>query len=234
MSEQPFWTIQCSKAEFDRLARMPDFAALTNLARAINAIRFCASAYPPQGADSPSERRQRINALMCSLGFLHETMLSVSRIGRYFRHLPAFGALSALRKSDEARTLQSALRELRNSSVFHFDEDSMRARLTSFTQEPCVFASGVGDRSGDSYYELADVAAMQGFIGPTRSTKEWAQRQRELARNAARLIGLLAPAADELIAEGLASFGFAMAEGEGHPHEPLDAQGNLQSTDGSG
>jgi hypothetical protein len=218
MTDEPFWTIQCSKEQFERLVQAPELAALTSLARCVNALRFAAASFPHRGEDSPGDRGQRLNALMCQIGFLHESYETLGKLGRSLRHFESFGSLTSTRKSVNFRLVEAAMRELRNTSVFHFDERQSQTALRSFTQDPCVFASGRGDTGRECYYELADVAAMQAFIGETGSTQDWLARQRQLALAAAQLTSEFVVAAERLLAEGLYALGFAMVESEEHPH----------------
>lgn len=209
-SPQP-WTVQCAAQRFRELRATPEFATIVNLGRAVNALRFASDAMPPlDTAGTPRIFRNRVNALMCSLSFLHETMIVARRCGQLFRSYPSFPRLAAACRSPEAHLVEESLRRLRNRAVFHFDEEEVAANLQTFQQDPCVLISGVGDTNGESEYELSDITAMQSFIGAASSQAEWLGRQRELVIAASTLSGELAVAADELIADYVAVSGFEM------------------------
>jgi hypothetical protein len=167
-AETDAWKIRINEKEFDRLKKEERFWFLVTLARAVNAFRFVHSALEPvKNDDSPSAMRARYNSFLFNCALFAEAEILVKKLGQYFRQLPTFQELSRVTNCQDARTLlNSSLRPLRNTLVFHFDPAETGEQLQDLQLSEPIFVSAIGRTTGQRYYELADICAMRTLCGP--------------------------------------------------------------------
>lgn len=214
MKEKQSWELRCSEEKFEDLRNDERFWAILTLARTMNALRFCQTAFfhlPDE--DTPSARRQRINSFVFTGAVLYAALEFARTLGKYFRHLPVYGEGigSLLRDRAVRRFRDTSLYRLRNKFVFHFDEDVAPQALQGFQKPPYIFDSGQGPKIGNAYYDLADSASLYFLLmeedddqlSAEELEKAVEARFRDLTGRMSDLSGRFGAAADELIAAGL-------------------------------
>lgn len=198
------WQIGCNKSRFERWRKDPSFLAVVTLARIVNAMRFAGTSLKHTVNDeSPSSIRQRINSFMYTGALLYEAAKYVQKVKKQLGGYTAYRErLKPLFETTEAKDLlEKQLSKLRNRGVFHFDHTFIPVRVAADPDGWCVFARGVGDTTGESYYDLADRSTLDGVVGgqPT----EFRVRYQELDRRTTELMKSFLDAADETINEAL-------------------------------
>jgi hypothetical protein len=175
------------------------------LCRIVNQLRFVHAALPSWDDDSPAARRQRLNSFFFTAALLHEGVPLAQRLAQHYRYRTSFaeGFAELLRDSEVRELLSTYVKPLRNQAVFHADESEIAQRLAEFTGDGFVFASGTTFATGQVYYDLADIAAMRTFVGPTDSYAAFLNASEAAVRRTTALTVAFMRAADKLIADVL-------------------------------
>jgi len=211
------WRITYPPEDFAALKTDERFWQLVALARLVNALRFAQSSLPGQDDDSPRGVRQRLNSFFHTAALLKEGIPLAQRLGKNFRHLPAFKErfLPILQDQSVEILLSKHLKPLRNEAVSHFLESELGPRLSNDDFDELTFVWGMGKTQGQTYYQLADMLAMRAFTGTTISREDFLARARELMQQTTDLAIKYQSAADRLIGEALLEMDWKMERGEG-------------------
>lgn len=221
MSEQPVadteltaWRVTCPPEVFSQLRSDERFWQLIALARLVNALRFSQAALPGHDDDSPHGVRQRFNSFFHTAALLKEGIPLVQRLGKHFRHLPAYRErfLPILQDRSVEQLLGENLKPLRDEAVSHFLENELGARLNDHDLDDLYFITGLGRSQGQTYYQMADMVAIRALTGPT-PREEFVARARDLVRRTTDLALRFLIASDCLIGEALRSMGWLMKRG---------------------
>lgn len=209
------WEISLPGDEFEKLRLDPRLARLLTLARVVNALRFCQlSVFSLTDADTPSNRRQRINAFLFTAGILYEGLRVAATLGKDFANRKAFtegmGVLLGEERTKELR--KTILNRLRNKIVFHYDEDVAPTGLEKMRLDSYRFATGVGRRNGDVYYDLADEVAVNFILGEPESPDEERKILAAMITDVTEVSLAFADAAEHLIVDVLSEMGWRAEE----------------------
>lgn len=202
MEEGSLWEVVCSEEQFELLRKDERFVALLTLARAVNAVRFYHLAYlAAKDDETPSGKRQRVNAFMFTSAALYESLGYAGTLGRFFAEVPAFECLGALLgRKDVKAYRQGIARHLRNKVTAHFDEQITAKTLADLQFARPRLATGQGRTVGDSYYELADeVAVHSALVADADEPRPWDELA-ELMAQTAEISAEFGKCSDKLIA----------------------------------
>lgn len=216
------WKVVCSRPAFESLRSDEGFHLLLALARAVNSLRFTHQAmFDSRGSDLPAAVRQRMNSFMYTGALLFEGIELSRRLGKYFRPLDEFNHFSQIHRDRDAQSLVAEiLKPLRDQTVFHFDVAPLAAAVTQMDNQEFIFVRAHGRQSGNTYYDLADAAALHLVFGKSESAEEFeAQMLNRISRVTDLAVRFLS-AADKLIVAALRSDGWQVVVGE--PTSPSD------------
>ncbi|HVF56973.1 MAG TPA: hypothetical protein VM934_12540 [Pyrinomonadaceae bacterium] len=217
MDTQPKrWEAYLSKEDFDRIRSDARFGAILRLARVVNSLQFCFnSLVVVSDADTPANQRQRLNSFLFASGVLYEGLKVVRNLTKHFGQRQSFrNGLEKLLDEPVTKKLQgNILKDMRNKSVFHYDEDVAPKTLKILNLESYLFATGVGTHRGGVYYNLADEVVFNFIIGDeSKSKEEEEQALREAMKDITDLLTKFVDSADQLIGEVVAEMGWLIRE----------------------
>ena len=200
------WSLPCTTAQLDVLRTNPTFIEVLALARLTNQLRFVQSALPPLENDSPSARRQLINAFLFTAALLHESVPLAQRLAQRYRYrLPSADALTKLLQDKEVRDLLAThIPRLSSETVLRVDERRISEHLASLADDTYIFASGATYGSGQLYYDLADITTFLPTLSHPSSYEALVNAAETIGRRTTATGLVFRRAADDLIAEVLA------------------------------
>lgn len=205
-SEQEYREIYISKDEFDALRSNPKFAAILTLARVVNSLQFCFSTLiENKDADTPTKSRQFLNSTMFACGVLHEGLEFVEKsLEKHFADNEAYcnGLKTLISSSDVKLFRKNVLEKLRHKSVFHFDKGFALKTIKSIDLPEYVFASSLGSKRGEIYYNLADETSINYLLLGAKPEDE-ASIMREMLEQLSDVLAKFSDHADKLIAHVL-------------------------------
>jgi hypothetical protein len=160
------WTI--TVRNFDKVKNEPAFCSIVALARAVNALHFVHTPLLGNETDNtPAGMRTRYNSLLFTCALLAEASLLVSSMHRHFKGDPHFQRLAGVLNRKEARALVNKnLFPVRNKLVFHFDAQEVQKQLADLQLPDPILVTAMGKMKVQTYYELADLAAVRTLFGP--------------------------------------------------------------------
>jgi hypothetical protein len=206
--------IYMPEREFDKLRTDLYFARILTLARVSNAILFCFNAYIDYIDDeSPSGLRQRFNASFFLAGILHEGLKVADNIEKHFGDRESFkkGFGKFLNEEETKKFRENELKTARDKFIFHYDKDVATKVLKILDFTEYKFATAVGSRSGDFYYNLADEIAFNYLIKDAKSRED----EEKLFKSYYSLLSTMASkftqSADEIILDVLLETGWKVA-----------------------
>jgi len=208
----PKWEISFPAEHFDRLRCNPQFVATLVLGRMVNALRFCQMAvvaiadYPR----TPAFDRQVLASFLFTCGLVVEALDTAKRLSKDLRHLPSFqNWLRPLFRDKTAERLRRGdLNRLREKVVFHFDRNVFELGVATINFPAYIFASIVGRRKGDVYYNLSDEVAVNFILDAQGDDRPEKVRLEELITAVRDLSLQFCDAADSVIAESLTMLGW--------------------------
>lgn len=152
------WEFVMSRSEFECVRSDPRLPTILRLAHVTSALALRRRAImAPLSWRSPRALRDRYTALLCTGAMLHEGLQVVHPLSKYFRHLPAYGALAGLPNDSTVVALRRRfLKKVRDQIAFHFDESVMSEGVKRISRSRYVFAAWRGKPSGETYFGLAD------------------------------------------------------------------------------
>ncbi|MDW7761622.1 MAG: hypothetical protein SCM96_13440 [Acidobacteriota bacterium] len=207
------WRIVPGDVDIESLREDKPFAALLNLARSLNALRFCQFSFlAVTDHDIPSARRQRLNAFLFNCAILFEALVVVDGLGRFFRDYDAFTGFRDILRDHRFRWFRERiLNRIRNKVVFQFDPEVASEVLTDDILKNSLFVESRGQKAGEAYFDLADSIAMKYILAdpPLRENNE-NECMRKLCKDAIDLTGLLLDAGETLIADYLERSGWQL------------------------
>lgn len=161
------YVIRIPKDQIDAVKQSNKFLLLLRLCRFQNQILFCHRAFLDYCFDySPIGLRQKFNSVFFTCGILHEAMRVIPDLGKEFRHFPSFqkGFANFFKQTDVIFLKTKVLNKMRNSLVFHVDNDALQDEIECLDLSSYEFvAMHPGNRS-EVYYPLADDIALNAFI----------------------------------------------------------------------
>jgi Protein of unknown function (DUF2934) len=180
------WKVEATKAS---LTDDVETATLVlRLGIAVNAIRAAQRFYyTAKDATGPGGERDRVWAFLIAVGFL------VEAIGLLRPKFPQVGLLAqAGGASDDLIQNTSALLSgrlpvnrvldrMRNSLIFHWDEDPIREFVRRYTKDKVLWAEGIGDTQGEMIYGVA-ADSLTNSILPDEPNGEPESPERSLER----------------------------------------------------
>jgi hypothetical protein len=193
------WEIVCNRSTFESQKLDPAFWSVVTLSRAVNALRFSASALiDVEGDNSPAAVRQQINSFLYSSALLFEAFKLVERtrdsLAKYSKYQATLGVLL---DDEKVKDVRRHLDPLRNRGVFHFDQSFIPKRVSVESDGWCRFGQGRGLAAGSSYYDLSDRALLEAFVGGP--AEEFKVRYDVLVRDTTTILIKFVDGADQLI-----------------------------------
>jgi hypothetical protein len=210
-SESGEWRIKCDRATFDRLKTQQKFWQIVTLSRSINALRFVHSPLDSSAKDdSHLGTRTRINSFLQHCAILYEAINLVRKMEPNFGSHPAYAALQKLRTDAlDVNLTKTQLYIVRHKVAFHFDATEFGEVITNAPSEEQTFiVVGSAGTNGQTYYELADLYAMEIFVGLPSSDKAFWSTCEQAMKDTTQFGLRFLEAADELIATMLSEWGF--------------------------
>ena len=206
------WEVVCDGATFESQRLEPAFQSVVALSRAVNALRFSASALiDVEGDNSPTALRQRINSFLYSSALLFEAFELVERtrnsLAKYSKYQVTLGALL---DDEKVADVRKKIAPLRNRGVFHFDPSFIPKRVSVESDGWCRFGQGRGLSVGSSYYDLSDRALLEAFVGGP--AEEFKVRYDVLVRDTTTILFKFVDGADRLIESALLENGWIVRD----------------------
>jgi len=174
--------------------------------RLANQIRFVnLAALQNDLTDSPQDRRQLNQSYFFILALIFEGWSLVRRLGQDFHQREAFrnGFAPLLADRRIKDFVEGSMKRVRNSAMFHPDEDEIARCLGEIVNPSEVLISGVKTWSSTNYYELADSLLFATLVGPCASQAEFMAKYRAAMETSREILGKFLHAADQLIVEVL-------------------------------
>ena len=200
------WKITVGGSRLQALRGDRGFQRIVALMRLANQIRFVnLAALQSDLTDSPADRRQLRQSFFFSCALVFEGWALAQRLAHFYRDRESFknGFGTLLRDPVVVAFVSKSLKPLRNSAMFHPDEEEIGRCLAELGNESEVLASGVKKWSGSTYYDLADNLLFMTLVGPCQSQEEFMAKYRAAMETARGFLGEYLHAADELIVEVL-------------------------------
>lgn len=181
------WKVEATKSS---LTDDVETATLVlRLGIAVNAIRAAQRFYyTAKDAPGPGGERDRVWAFLIAVGFL------VEAIGLLRPKFPQVGLLAqAGGASDDLIRNASALLSgrlpvnrvldrMRNSLIFHWDEDPIREFVKRYTKDKVLWAEGIGDTQGEMIYGVAADSLTNSILPDEPNAIEPESTERSLER----------------------------------------------------
>ena len=206
------WEVYCYKKEFDLLKNDEKFLNILKLSRITNAIYFChISAIKTSKEKTPSNSRQIINSLIYANAILFEGVNCAKFLGKFYKDKTEYlNGFAKLFKSQKFRNLYNKyLKNIRNKISFHFDISILGKTIADFDSNENIFATGLGEKRCDTYYNLADEIAIHYLIRESNiSDKDLKERFSTLLSDLEVIISDFIVSSDNLIAICIKEFGF--------------------------
>jgi hypothetical protein len=209
------WALQIDPARFELQKHERRLWLLVALARVVNALRAAQAPLNSGSGDSPADQRTRFSSHFLTCALLCEGVPLLQRMAKCFQREPGFEKLRLIFKDPHVAALLAAnLRPIRNTLVFHFDEDQVGVQLSNLCNLEPIFASGVGSTNLGVNYDLADLCAMGAFFGSDITAPDSSDALTDvLSRTAALSIRFTSEAE---------KFLFTTLENDGWKHESVD------------
>jgi hypothetical protein len=211
--EKRNWEISCTKEEFEKIKTDDRFLGLLTLSIVVNALRFCQKAViDAKGNSSPSGVRTRIHSFLFASSILYEGFLLIAKLSKRYKDLDSFknGFATLLRDKSVREFRTSILKRARNKFVFHFDEDVQKESIKTVELQTINFASGYGNTSGETYFNLADEIAINYLLQPKENESNDSLKKRyiKILQEALTIMDKFSFFAEELMADVLKDMGF--------------------------
>lgn len=205
------WDILCDPLVLEKLKKEEKFWQMIALSRAVNALSFAYWSVLPFWKDRTLlGLRTRNNLFLSTCAVLSEGLILVEKMFVNFNAEPSFADMKAVLKTKTARKLRNMhLERVRNHVVFHFLPEAFGKMVDIPGESICSFVSGLGSDRVQTYYNFADILAMEFFVGrPANNSEEWYKDLEQLMIDTRQLAADFANAADNAIKHSLASWGF--------------------------
>lgn len=196
------WELRLGRRAFAELREQEPFHALVGLARIVNLLRFATGAIACAGdASSPHAKRQQNNAMLMSNALLFEAKQRVlPLVGKYFHDDPAYGELAAWNgDSTVTEFIEKSCKPLRNEAFFHVDVLGIGRRLAQVDNEWVRFVSNRGVLKGFTYFDVADMTAVQTLVGDVPPGGSFDEQFQALLRTSAAATVAFLDAAEALL-----------------------------------
>ena len=200
------WRMTVGGRRLNALKGDKAFQRLVALMRLANQIRFVNLAALQSDLDgSPPSRRQLNQSFFFTCALVFEGWALAQRLAQFYRDRQSFkDSLGTWLRDAEVRSfVTNSLKPLRNSAMFHPDEDEIGRCLAEVGNNVEVVESGVGTWAGATYYDLADNLLFLTLVGPCSSQEEFMKKYRAAMETSKKALGQYLHAADTLIADVL-------------------------------
>lgn len=208
------WQVTIDEDKFEKLKSEESFWALVALSRVVNALRFVHSPLEHSSDDSPAALRVKSNAFLFACALMYEAGSFINQLGKYYAHLPEYSTMVGPVNSQDAKELlENSLGPVRNRAAFHFGRDEIATQLRDLKFSHPVSVSGMGSKTSQVYYDLADLCAMNTFTAASFDSPEqlW-QILNPLVRKTSELTFGFVNNAETFIAKVLEQTGWHMIE----------------------
>jgi hypothetical protein len=163
------WRIEADRSS---LSDNLDDATLTlRLGIAVNAMRAAQRFYmATRDAPGPGGERDRFWSFLIAVGYLHEAIDMLRTRFPRVRELARKGGAKEECVAEVAALMSSrvpftkTIRGNRNTLIFHWDDEPVRRYAQRFVQDHVVWADGVGDTQGESFYRAAADAVSNSIL----------------------------------------------------------------------
>lgn len=209
------WAQVCSEEAFRQLRSDPRFISATRLARVINSLRFCqGAAIATVDNTRPEGRRQRSSSFLFICAVLYEGFKVLRESGSTLREYESFQRMIVpLMRNKEVRGfIDSIVKATRNQASFHFDLAVIADYTPHISLPEYRFVSGFGDRSGDTWYELADEVVVHSLVAHWKRPGDHASKLTKFIAAVSEIQELFVHACDSLIVEVLDDMGWLTLE----------------------
>ena len=207
------WDILCDPPVLEKLKKEEKFWQIIALSRAVNTLSFAHWSVLPFWKDRTLQGlRTRNNLFLYTCAALSEGLILIDKMFLNFNAEPAFADLQAVLKTKAAKKLRNMhLERVRNHVVFHFLPESFGKMVNIPGESMCSFVSGLGTDRVQSYYNFADILAMEFFVGrAAHNSEDFYKDLEQLMIGTRELTANFVDAAENLIKHTLAGWGFQM------------------------
>jgi hypothetical protein len=200
------WNATIGGRRLKTLCKDPGFQRIVALMRLVNQIRFVnQAALDSEHSDSPSDHRQLNQSYFFTCALIFEGWPLAQRLAQHYRDRKSwkegFGKL--LRDREAQAFVSDSLKGLRNSAIFHPDEEEVARCLAEVSSDSVVAMSGIKRPAGATYYDLGDMVTFQTLVGPSKSQEEFLANLQSAMSISMGLLRRFLRCADLLIAEVL-------------------------------
>lgn len=198
--------ISCTKEVFESIKSDERFIGLLNLARFINALRFCQK--PIINIENNSQSFNDgvyLNSFLFTSSLLYEGFKLVKKFNKNIKSLDSFknGFQCLIEDTTVMDLIESIRKKMRNKFVFHFDDRVMKKSLQTFDIPTIKFASRCENGTGGTYFDLADKIVMNYLLQrkENESNKSWMHRFDQIVKNTCTIMDKFNKATIMLMAE---------------------------------
>lgn len=189
MSAKNEWKV-IADADPSLKANVDDATLVLRLGLAVTAIRSVQHFYlHAKDVPGPAGHRDRLWAFLLANAYLHEAWVTLQPRFRRVRELALKGDATEAQINEAAAfmsgqsTLGSTVARLRNTLVFHFDEDAIRTWVANHQGGPVVWAEGIGPTNGEALYRAATDALSHAIMPDGQSADEVQERLHQMFVN---------------------------------------------------
>jgi len=153
-----------------------------------------------------------MNAFFFAASVLYEGFRLIEKMRRCFKDTGAFQSnfTPLLRDQKVKKLWGKVLNRVRNKVVFHFDVGAVRESLSQFELPEYIFATGVGEASGEMVFQLSEEVVINYLLqpGPTDNDHTLKQRYGEIIDQTLEITGRFIEAFERLMGDALRDMGF--------------------------
>lgn len=204
------WQIVASKEQFEKIKSDIRFPAIIAIARIVSSMRFAQVAFLDENSAPHVCMRQQKNSIFYIWALLCEGLIAVRNFGQYFPKSEVYKTefKEYLRQNELVEFERHVLKDMRNTSVFHFDIKRFQNQLSIFRPaSDVIFAQGSDGGAGTVTYDLADNLTLTSII-PDHD-ELFGNNFKKRSEQTLRFLGEYLVLADNLIAETLLDMDWA-------------------------
>lgn len=179
--------VRITKTKFHELRENPDFVALVDVGRIINALLFSMDLTLTMDRSVKTARGRRASArvFVIAASYLHEALETLASFRSRYGSEPFFEkALKLIYPPDGNNRRSRILKVLRNSSGFHLDHERKVTAETLKSLNLTVYDLYSGDDTsiGSLFFDIADTVDLNYWINQFRAEKSEGDTLSEIAR----------------------------------------------------
>lgn len=196
--------VSLSTEEFEQVRSDARFLLLLRLTRIVNQLNFCFDVYlSASNYNTPAGERQYFNGFLFSCGVLYEGLKLIPILNKEFSSYKYYqdGFAKLWKDKDTHYLKEKVLNKMRNGIVFHIDSKPIEETTQVLKLDSYQFAAGSLNMRGETYFNLADVIALNYIIGNPGNKEEEEKIIRNILTKLSKVITNYSESSDKLVGE---------------------------------